>query len=125
MTNSITERMSLGNKIKLFIDYLQYGGEVEVDNRIWVWLDNHVVRKEVNEGGDVSHYGIDGLAIKGVMINGGTGEETPHYMGQSDIPLHSFIDLVNEVSESDWLGIVASNALKGMNKKRNLKSEEK
>lgn len=120
MTNqtqrTLKDTMSIGRKIGLLLDYLQNGGEVTVNGRVWVWCDNVVTHETTDRKGNPQYWGIDGLAIKGVRISG--NEEKPHYMGQNDIPFASFIALVEELSEEDWLGICASNALQSMNKKR-------
>lgn len=117
-TPSLTEKMTIGRKIGLLIDHLQTGGEVDIDGRTYVWLDNHITNITTDDNGDTQYWGIDGLAIQGVKIDGSTGAKEPHYMGQGDIPLQAFIQLVENVSEQEWLGIGASNALKSMNKKR-------
>lgn len=116
--NMLCDSMTIGRKIGLLLDYLQDGGEVEIDGRTWVWLDNYVTREEVDEYCEIQRFGIDGLAIKGVSIDTKTNTETPHYLGQTDIPLHAFINLVEQVKEKDWVGMSARTALKSMNKKR-------
>jgi hypothetical protein len=115
---TLTDTMFIGRKIGLLIDHLQTGGEVQIDGRTWVWLDNHITRTTTDENGEKQDWGIDGLAIKGMSINGSTGEEKPHYMGQGSIPIQAFVQLVERLSEEDWLGICAGNALKSLNKKR-------
>lgn len=115
---TLNEKMPIGRKIGLLIDHLQAGNEVKVNGRTYVWLDNHITRTTTDENGNPQHWGIDGLAIKGIQINSQTKEEKPHYMGQSDMPIHAFIQLVENVKEEDWVGMLGGIALKSMNKKR-------
>lgn len=118
MTNEpvlLKDRMSLGNKFRIFIDYLQGGGELEIDNRIWVWLDSHITREEMDDNGRMQYFGIDGLANKCIKI---AGEETDHYLGQNDLPFHYIVELLDKITEQDWLGMTASLALRSMNTKR-------
>ncbi|MFE5431176.1 hypothetical protein [Peribacillus simplex] len=100
------------------IDHLQAGGEIEIGGRTYVWLDNHVTRTATSSRGETEYWGIDGLAIKGVSVNSNTGEEAPHYMGQGNMPVQSFVQLAEQITEEDLLGICASSALKSLNKKR-------
>jgi hypothetical protein len=105
------EKVSQGHKLGNLIDYLKEGGEVTIDGRTYVWLHNHVTQVI----GDTV-YGIDGLAIKGVCIS--NGEEKPHYMGQTDMPLSYLLTLVNQITEEQWVGICASLVLQEMKKER-------
>ena len=115
---SLSEKMTTGRKMGLLLDYLQNGGEVEVDGRTWVWLDNHITRTSTDENGEEQYWGINGLAIKGTSYNTITKEEKPTYIGQNDISFEALSEIVENVSEADWLGICAGNALKSLNKKR-------
>ncbi|MCR6108716.1 hypothetical protein HXA34_20680 [Salipaludibacillus agaradhaerens] len=108
--------MTTGHKIGLLMDYLQAGGEVEIDGYTWVWLDNHITGSSTGENGETQYWGINGLAIKTVRIKG--NEESPHYMGQGTLPFQSFVGLANRVKDEEWVGICAGNALQSMNKKR-------
>lgn len=116
--STLTEIMSIGRKMNLLIDYLQAGGEIEIEGRTYVWLDNYVTHTTTNDNGELEYWGIDGLAIKGVKIDGSTGKESPHYMGQGGMPFQTFIHLIESVTEEDWVGIGASVALRSLNKKR-------
>lgn len=114
---TLTDTMSLGRKMGLLIDHLQAGGEVKIDGYTWVWLDNHVTHTTTDEQGETVYWGIDGLAIQSMRISD-TEEESPHYMGQGDMPLQAFVKMVGKVTEEDLLGMCASSALRGMNKPR-------
>lgn len=111
---TICEKMSIGRKIGLFLDHLQAGNEVKVKGCTYVWLDNHITHTTKDTYGETQYFGIDGLAIKGIELN----SQKPHYMGQSDMPIHAFIQLVENVKEEDWVGMLGGIALKSMNKKR-------
>lgn len=113
---TISEKMTIGRKIGLLMDYLQAGGEVEIDGRTWVWLDNYITQTSVDRNLETQYWGINGLAIKGVRIKGGV--ETPHYIEQGTIPFQSFVELAEKLKEEDWLSIRAGNALRSMNKER-------
>jgi hypothetical protein len=115
---TLTDTMAIGRKIGLVLDHLQAGGEVEVEGYTWVWLDNHITRTFIDDDGETQHWGINGLATKGVQIDSATKEEKPHYMGQGGLTLGAFIDIVGKIKEEDLLGICASSALRGMNKER-------
>lgn len=105
-------------KVDLFTRYLKKGGEVKVDGRTWVWLDNHITDEVTLADGTIQYYGIDGLAIKSTCYDTVTKETTPYYMGQSDISLAMMTEIVNGVSEVDWVGITGSLALQSMIRKR-------
>lgn len=105
------KNMKQSRKVALFLEYLQEGGEATVDGRTYVWLDNYVT--DVING---VAYGINGLAIKGVSISNGV--EKPHYMGQTDMPLSYLLNLVEQITEKDWVGICGSLALQEMKKER-------
>ena len=112
--NTLKSRLTEGKKVSLVLDYLKNGSEMKVGGRTYVWLDNYVVREEVQEDGTVESFGIDGLALKALSYDTATGETTPHYIGQQDMTLVDFLQLVDELEEEDWVGITASNALHKM-----------
>lgn len=115
---TLTDTMSIGRKIGLTLDHLQSGGEVEVEGNTWVWLDNYITRTFVDDEGKTQHFGINGLATKRMQIDGDTKEGKPYYIGEGGLPLGAFISIVGKIKEEDLLGMCASSALRGMNKKR-------
>lgn len=115
MTNNILKnKMCLGKKFENVMKYLLSGGELKLEGRVYVWLDNHITREEVQEDGTVEYFGIDGLAMKMIKINSVTKEETPYYVGMDDMTLTSFIKMLDIIDEETWFGITASNALISM-----------
>lgn len=121
--NTLVEKMSTQRKLELFFTHLKSGNELVIGGRTYVWLDNHITREEMNDQGQMLYFGIDGLALKCESFDTVTSEESIRYIGQGDLPLHYLESLVDELSEEQLLGITAGIALRGMNKKRMLKSE--
>ena len=110
----ISHKIPMERKLAIVKEYLVNGGEVTIEGRTYVWLDNYVTREEVNRDGSIEYMGIDGLAIKAERYNSGTGETKPHYLGMTDMPLGWYQELVNHITEEDWVGMTASNALVSM-----------
>ncbi|PAE87677.1 hypothetical protein [Shouchella clausii] len=108
--------MTIGHKIGRLMDYLQTGGEVEIDGHTWVWLDDHIAQTSVDRNLETQYWGINGLAIKGIKIKDGVAE--PHYIGQDTIPFQSFVELAEKLKEEDWVNISVGYALMTMNKDR-------
>jgi hypothetical protein len=84
------------------LDYMQRGGKLYMDGRTWVWLDNHVVRET-----DTETWVIDGLAIEGrsYKVNEDWNDPTqgkPHFLGQRDLTLHTFIQMVEELPFDEY-----------------------
>jgi len=79
-------------KIAFVLDFLHRGGELEVNGAIYVWLDNLKVRET-----ETHEFFIDGLARKLTSTDLSTGEQSPYYMGCSDMTLNYFFKLVDEL----------------------------
>lgn len=113
--------MDIEHRISTFLKYVMAGGEVEIQGRTYVWLNNHVIRSTED-----AQYVIDGLAIKGTSYNGaldseggvtyGKGEVT--YLGQSDMPLRSFINLVYSIKDTVFEEMLVNNALSKYRRER-------
>jgi len=97
--------VSTATKLAMVLRYLELGGEWKYKGHTIVWLDNHVTSTLPN--GDT--YGIHGLARKGVSINGDV--ETPCYMGLAH-DFNAIVQMVDEISEADYVNMVVSVALK-------------
>jgi hypothetical protein len=94
-------------RMMFVLKHLQDGGELRTEGRVWVWLDSHVVKKV----GDME-WTIEGLALKGKCYE--PGEDVNdldagkvHYMGQGDMTLNTFIDLLRGIPQKEIARIQA------------------
>lgn len=93
--NEEDNMMTNEKKMALTIQYLKAGGEIDINGKTFVWLDNHVIEET-----ETALHVIDGLAIKGRSYNGLKDEVgTVCYLGQSNIPLHQFIQLIDAITD--------------------------
>jgi hypothetical protein len=100
------------NRIHIVLEYLKRGGKVRMDGRTYVWLDN----KQVGES-ETHIFVIDGLAIEGRKYKSGEDWEDPtagevHYMGQKDMSISYFFELINNIERAEMVRI--STGLKRM-----------
>jgi len=101
--------VSVAHKLITVLRYLELGGE-------WKYQGYTIVWSEAGTLFDGTKYGIQGLAIKGERIVGNTS--MPHYMGAS-FDFNAVAQMIDEIPLGDYLGMVASVALKeGLVKRR-------
>ena len=96
------------SKLAIILEYLQKGGKAHIDGRVYVWLDNHVVRETETE-----QWVIDGLATEGRMYSPGEDYEDPlagrpHYMGCRDMTIEYFFSLIDSVPLPEYQRICLS-----------------
>lgn len=112
---TLKENFSTAKKIQIFIEALEAGHEHLVDGLPLVWLDHHITRTEMDDRGEERHYGIHGFAWRYTKIDGGTGEETPHYIGAGDLTLDYLYTIVEGLDERDLFDMTSRIALFKMN----------
>lgn len=116
-TRTLTDHLTLGDKIGKFLNYVIAGNEQTINGTTYVWCDEHITRTEMDDSGQEQHFGINGLAIKAtVTTSDGTFIEH-RYMGY-DLSINQLVELLDELTEEDWLGITAFHALRSVQKKR-------
>ena len=116
--NTLTNKLSDLRKLNLLLEHLERGYPFTTTaGMTLVWLDNHIVRTEMDDQGKEQYFVIDGLAqvYEKVAPDGTT---SPHYVGRSDMTVDALSRIACHMTEEQLLGLAANAALAKTVKKR-------
>lgn len=105
---TLSSTLSLGARLERFLDYLQTGNVLTVNDFTWAWLDPE--RFDVNVPSSGAY---NGLSIKASITRYGQEEEIIH-LPQSDLSVAALFSLVEDITEEQWVGICGTLALQSM-----------